>query len=229
MPNNIKTFAFLAILLLGASYASALWQGPTQTPPGGNVAAPLNIGNNAQIKEGNLTLNASNSFLNGLLVPYGNVGIGTASPTAKLHLGGTAGTDGIRFPDGTLQTTAGAGAPTGAVLAFNLSSCPSGWSEYTGARGRTIIGTNPDTSNGLSVRTLGATVGEENHTLTVSEIPSHTHGMWGNPHGGSGQGSWQSVTPSQQQQIIAQTTAIGGNQPHNVMQPSIALLYCQKN
>jgi hypothetical protein len=36
----------------------------------------------------------------------GNVGIGTTNPTAKLHVGGTAGTDGIRFPDGTLQTTA---------------------------------------------------------------------------------------------------------------------------
>ena len=86
MPNNIKTFAFLAILLLGASYASALWQGPTQTPPGGNVAVPLNIGNNAQIKEGNLTLNASNSFLNGLLVPYGKVGVGTTTITGNVTI-----------------------------------------------------------------------------------------------------------------------------------------------
>ena len=36
----------------------------------------------------------------------GHTGIGITSPTAKLHIGGTAGTDGIRFPDGTLQTTA---------------------------------------------------------------------------------------------------------------------------
>ncbi len=39
----------------------------------------------------------------------GNVGIGTTSPGAKLHLGGVPGTDGIMFPDGTLQTTAAAG------------------------------------------------------------------------------------------------------------------------
>ncbi len=37
----------------------------------------------------------------------GNVGINTDNPNAKLHVGGTAGVDGIMFPDGSLQTTAG--------------------------------------------------------------------------------------------------------------------------
>ena len=87
-----KTYnIFYALLLLGsflvaASSVSALWQGPSQAPPGGNVAAPINVGNNSQIKEGNLTLNVSNSFLNGLLVPYGNVGIGTINPQGKLEI-----------------------------------------------------------------------------------------------------------------------------------------------
>lgn len=34
------------------------------------------------------------------------LGLGTVNPTARLHLGGTPGVDGIRFPDGSLQTTA---------------------------------------------------------------------------------------------------------------------------
>ncbi|MFQ5495222.1 MAG: hypothetical protein ACE5EX_07550, partial [Phycisphaerae bacterium] len=36
----------------------------------------------------------------------GNVGIGTKTPGAKLHVTGTPGADGIMFPDGKLQTTA---------------------------------------------------------------------------------------------------------------------------
>ena len=44
-------------------------------------------------------------FLGGRNYFQGNVGIGVQNPTAVLHLGGTAGVDGIRFPDGTLQTS----------------------------------------------------------------------------------------------------------------------------
>jgi hypothetical protein len=43
----------------------------------------------------------------------GYVGIGTTNPLAKLHIGGTPGTDGIMFPDGTLQKTAFTGGGGG--------------------------------------------------------------------------------------------------------------------
>jgi hypothetical protein len=41
----------------------------------------------------------------------GNVGIGTTSPTAKLHVAGTVAADAIRFPDGTQQTSAASDGP----------------------------------------------------------------------------------------------------------------------
>jgi len=43
----------------------------------------------------------------------GNVGINTTNPNAKLHIGGTAGVDGIMFPDGTLQLSAQLIGPQG--------------------------------------------------------------------------------------------------------------------
>src|SRR5690606_27495014 len=57
----------------------------------------------------------------------GQVGIGTASPSAKLHISGAAGVDGIKFPDGTVQTTAAAGA----------AGCPAGFTSV-GANGRRL-------------------------------------------------------------------------------------------
>ena len=41
------------------------------------------------------------------MIISGNVGIGTTSPTARLEVGGTSGTDGIKFPDGSQQNYSG--------------------------------------------------------------------------------------------------------------------------
>ena len=48
-------------------------------------------------------------------------GIGETNPLARLHIGGTPGTDGLMFPDGTLQTTAATGAGGGGFWAANGS------------------------------------------------------------------------------------------------------------
>lgn len=50
-------FGILTVCFVVAFYAVA-WQEPSQTPPGGNVPVPLNVGSSAQTKEGSLTIAA---------------------------------------------------------------------------------------------------------------------------------------------------------------------------
>jgi hypothetical protein len=132
--------------------------------------------------------------------------------------------------------------PAGAVLAFNLPTCPAGWSRFDPAGGRAIVGVNASGANGLSQRKLNDTMGEENHTMTVSEMPPHTHSILIYDAGsGPNEGTWnltwdvfgsQNAKPplrgSGIQNFMANQPA-GGGTPFTNMQPSIALLYCLKN
>jgi hypothetical protein len=145
----------------------------------------------------------------------------------------------------TTGTLAQAVVPSGAVMAFNLSACPTGWTAYSAAGGRTIIGVNATGGNGLSAYTLGQTVGEETHTMSVGEIAAHSHTLEINLEGsGPNEGYWnfswsaagvvgsQSATPATlggglQNFMTVETT--GSTTPFNQLQPSIALLYCQKS
>lgn len=56
----------------------------------------------------------------------GRVGVGLSSPQAKLHVGGSPGTDGIKFPDGSFQTSA-----PGPTIRFSRGTAPYGDSAAT--------------------------------------------------------------------------------------------------
>ncbi len=140
--------------------------------------------------------------------------------------------------------------PSGAVMAFNLAGCPSGWSTYTPAKDRVIVGSGSSYSR-------GATGGASTHTLTVAQMPSHTHSVTGtaasagihthdfagHPAGTNlGYIKWNALSRSavwysgsisssgaHTHSVTGTAAATGGGAPHNNMQPYIALLYCQKN
>jgi hypothetical protein len=104
--NSLALFLAVLIFALGAVLATIAWTEPTSAPPGGNIPAPINVGSQAQTKQGPLTtvgaltsntalyspifydLDNTSWYVNpsGTSVFSGNVGIGTTSPTAKLHI-----------------------------------------------------------------------------------------------------------------------------------------------
>ncbi|MFC1629932.1 hypothetical protein ACFL06_00135 [Patescibacteria group bacterium] len=80
----------LASLLIVVAVIYA-WDTPDGPPPTLNVPAPINVGPIMQAKEAGLWLAYNPLTPVGLIVEYGNVGIGTSSPQTTLHLQGPSG------------------------------------------------------------------------------------------------------------------------------------------
>lgn len=124
--------------------------------------------------------------------------------------------------------------PPGSIIMFNGAAAPSGWALCDGQngrpdlRGRFVLGAGA--GPGLTSRGLGAKGGEENHVLTVAEMPSHTHtytdayykstkvnGSDFNDQGASG---YNYATRT--------SNPTGGDQGHNTMPPFYVLTYIIK-
>jgi len=124
--------------------------------------------------------------------------------------------------------------PAGSIIAYNKDVAPEGWYLCDGKngtpdlRGRFILGGGSDA--GLTNRTLNETGGKENHTLTIDEMPPHSHGYqtiqyssntWRG--GGSASGSY-TVYAFQ----APATLSAGGGKPHDNMPPFYVLTYIMK-
>jgi len=125
---------------------------------------------------------------------------------------------GILFGDGTSLDSKYGIVPKGSVSVFVQSSAPVGWAKSTTHNNKTlrvVSGTTGGSSGGslsftsafptslktISVNNIPVSGSVENHTLTIAELPSHTHGNGGaiglSPGGGdvgSG-GGWTRTFP----------------------------------
>ena len=139
--------------------------------------------------------------------------------------------------------------PSGAVMAFNRPNddCPDGWKRSDGAksfpsdpnrsasdlRGRNIIGTGlrPGSSTNFNLRKNDG--GEEKHTMLEKEVAPHTHKFkekpWVKalpPSSSASLKSYRGEYEDGQERETIKTSQ--SPQPFNVMDPYLALTYCEK-
>jgi hypothetical protein len=163
--------------------------------------------------------------MSGSLSVAGELSLGSSGAACTAAKEGTqrydAASKEMVYCDGTSWRRVG--MPAGAVVAFDLANCPGGWTTFAAVAGRNIIGVG--SGPGLTVRFLGDTGGEETHTLSVAEMPSHAHNIVFNKHfaAGGGNGDFGPGTGNNYG-----TDPAGGGAAHNVMDPYLALLYCKK-
>ena len=81
-------------------------------------------------------------------------------------------------------------------------------------KGRVAVGKD---STQTEFDNLGETGGEKTHTLTIAEMPSHNHNIIGASYD-QGSGGYPNLQ-EKAHNITQQTSATGGGQPHNILQP----------
>lgn len=115
---------------------------------------------------------------------------------------------------GDIYTTTLAHANAAAVAAHHGYGV---WERY--AEGRTLVGFSTKSSDPDDYKTMGNEFGENEETLTLSQIPSHEHTV--DMHSGSIDGSTRAGTQNTSSSAAnIKTNAVGGGEAHNNIQPS---------
>ena len=120
---------------------------------------------------------------------------------------------------------ASSGVPFGVIAMWsgNADSIPPGWQLCDGTNGtpdlrdKFVLGAGGECAP-------GDTGGEKAVTLTVAQLPKHFHEFNWSP-GGSGTNQYFKPVNAASFNTPAQTSKVGGDQPHNNMPPYYALCY----
>ena len=98
---------------------------------------------------------------------------------------------------------------------FDDDTTQDGYFKTPKKAGLVTVGLDP---NDTDFNTIGKTTGEKEHQLTVDEMPNHSHTFDFDQTAGS---NANAVKTGVQSTYGKSTSSVGGNQPHNNIQPSI--------
>ena len=128
-------------------------------------------------------------------------------------------------------------APVGAIVLWSgsVNRIPDGWALCNGAngtpdlRGKFVVGYHP----GDGDYSVGKTGGEKTHTLSLDEMPSHSHdtpvSIWG--YHLSRDSLWEFIAPGSyypSHRTTIPSRYVGGGQPHENRPPYYALCYIMR-
>ena len=156
---------------------------------------------------------------------------------SKISLNGTVydlPSGGDTLPIGTIMPFSGSTIPNNFLLADGSTVSRTTYSELFAVIGTTYGSGDGSTTfnlpnlkgkvpvglddNDTDFDTLGETGGEKTHTLTTSEIPSHSHKLPISGTAGSDDYLISSYTTANRVEL-GETSSIGGGQAHNNLQP----------
>ena len=99
----------------------------------------------------------------------GNIGIGTTTPGTKLDVAGT-----VRATAFEGSFTGIASVPAGAVIFYDGTTCPTGWSRLSGSQGRVIVGLTDNAEDPDVKATVGDALSNKG-TRVITQLPNHKH------------------------------------------------------
>ena len=151
-----------------------------------------------------------------------------ASPATGLMIFNTTNA-GFEFYNGSAWSGVGIGIPNGTIAAFASASCPTGWSEYTAARGRFLRGID----NGAGVDPSGTRAPGNQQADAFQQHRHDMHGNYTNNETGStyvaptGSGWWyNNVDPHQ---AMGGATEAGSGSPRTSTETrpaNVAVTFC---
>jgi len=193
-----------------------------------------------------------NEIVGGDLDVYGNLTIGGDLKAKNFYATGNYYLDNyILIPPGTVMQSAAINAPDGWFECDGRLLNKNDYSDLFGSIGYTYGGSDnnfniPDirgrvpvgagSGAGLTSRNLGTTGGAEQHTLSSTEMPAHTHSLIRRANSDTGtydtnnghQDESSAATTDREELGDFNTKSTGGGSAHNNMQPFVALRYIIK-